>query len=142
MNIPAFNPPNPGAINVRTFQDLRSFLMNYVVNRWMQGVQTYMNSTLLPPLNMSQFGFGPDIASASSITPSAQVQHVTGSTAIDTINAPTAPQNLAGPIFLTSQDGFTTTTAGNIMQAVTIPAGHMGIFAYHPALQKWGVVTS
>ena len=142
MNLPAFNPPAPGAVNVRTFQDLRTFLMTYVVNGWMQKVQTYLNSELLPPLNMSQFGYGPDIASASAITPSAQVQAVTGTAAIDTVNAPAAPQNLAGPIFLTSVDGFSTTTNGNILQAVNVPAGHMAILAYHPAAQKWGVVTS
>jgi len=142
MNLPAFNPPSPGAINVRTFQNLRSFLMDYVVNQWMQKVNTYLNSELLPPLNMSQYGSGPDIASAAAITPGAQVQNITGTAAIDTINAPTAPQNLAGPIFLLSQDGFSTTTSGNITQAVSVPAGHMAIFAYHPGLGKWGVTTS
>ena len=49
---------------------------------------------------------------------------------------------LAGPIYLMAQDGFSTTTAGNILQAVTIPAGHMGVFVYHPVSAKWGVVTS
>lgn len=51
MSFPDFNPPPPGQITIRQFQELRQFLLDYVVNRWMQYVTNYLTGTLIPPLN-------------------------------------------------------------------------------------------
>lgn len=138
-NLPPFDPPAPGPINIRTFPELRSFLINYIVNNWMQYVINYYRGTLLPTLNTAQYNYGPDMASAAAITPSALVQQITGTAAISTINA---PANMAGQFYAIARDGFSTTTSGNILQAVPVPAGHSAVFFYHPVLKKWGVITS
>lgn len=143
MNLPNFNPPAPGAINIRSFQNLRSFLLEYVVNSWMQYVNNWLGNELVPLVNSQQYGFGPALASASTVTPGGLVQQVTGTVAIDNITPmPTASGQQTGAFYAIAKDGFSTTTAGNISQAVSVPAGHMAVFAYDPALQKWGVVTS
>jgi hypothetical protein len=54
MNLPPFNPPAPGQINIRSFQDLRTFLLEFVVNRWMQYVNNYIGNELLPALKNVQ----------------------------------------------------------------------------------------
>lgn len=143
MNLPNFTPPPPGAVNIKTFQDLRTFLINYIVNTWMQYVNGYFQNQMLPVLNTATYNYGPDIASAATITPTAAVQRITGTVAINTITpVPTAQVNFAGPFFAIAEDGFSTTTAGNILLAVSVPANHMAVFAYHPVMSKWGVVTS
>jgi hypothetical protein len=138
-NVPPFDPPPPGPINIRTFQALRTFLIDYVVNSWMQYVINYERNQVLPVLNTAAWNYGNDIASAATISPSALVQLITGSAAISTINA---PGNMAGAFYAIARDGFSTTTAGNILLAVTVPANHTANFVYHPVLQKWGVITS
>jgi len=141
-DIVAFNPPAPGAINIRTFQDLRRFLITYVVNQWMQYVNGYLGNGLVPILNQHS-GYGTDIPAAASITPSAGVQAITGTATISTINPmPTAAGKWGGPIYLIARAGYSTSTAGNIYQAVTVAAGHMGIFAFDRNAGKWSVVTS
>lgn len=105
----------------------------------MQYVTNYMRIQLLPPLDTLQFNYGADIASAATITPSALVQQITGTTTITTINA---PANMASQFYAFSRDGFNTATSGNILVSATIPANHQAAFIYHPVLQKWGVITS
>jgi len=141
-DFPNFDPPPPGTINLRTFQDLRTFLLTYMVNQWDQYVTNYFQMQLLPLLNQ-RYGYGPTITAAASITPGAAVQAVTGTATIATINPmPTASGQSGGPIFLIARNGYSTSTAGNIYQAVNVAAGHMGIFAYDRDARKWSVVTS
>jgi len=143
MNLPNFTPDAPGAINLRTFQDLRRFLIEYIVNRWMQYTNNWLGNELVPLINSQQYGFGPAVASASTITPTALVQQISGTAAIDNITPmPTASGQQSGPFYAIARDGFSTTTGGNISQAISVAPGHMAIFAYDLALQKWGVVTS
>lgn len=137
--LPTFLPTSPGAIKVMTFQELRAFVVNYVINRWQQYVITYFNTNLLPSLNTQQFGYGPDIASATTISPTNLIHQVTGSTEIDTINA---PQGFAGMFVAIATNGFTTGTSGNILLATTVAAGHSALFVFHPVAAKWGVITS
>jgi hypothetical protein len=137
--IAPFDPPPPGPMNFQRFQDLRSFLITWVVNKWMQYVTRYVQDFLLPVLNTQLFNYGPDIASAASITPSAAVHRITGTAAIATINAPV---NFAGAFDAIAVDGFTTVTTGNILLAVAVPANHMAHLAYHPVIAKWGIITS
>ena len=140
MNYPNFNPPAPGPLNIRTFQDVKNTL-TFIVNQWMQYVNNYVGNQMLPSLNgqvISQ-----PLVSAAAITPVTSVHQITGSTPISTINPmPGAAGQVSAPFYAIAQDGFTTTTTGNIAQAVTVAAGHMAIFAYHPAQGKWSVVTS
>ena len=49
--IPSFTPPAPGAIEVKTFPDLRQFLLSYVVNDWMQYVTNYFTNLTSLTLN-------------------------------------------------------------------------------------------
>ena len=78
-NIAPFDAPAPGPINIRSFRDLKDFLINYVVNDWMQYVSNYMRNQMLPTLNTAEYNYGPDIANAATITPSALVQTIAGS---------------------------------------------------------------
>ena len=143
MNLPNFTPDAPGAINIRTFQDLRRFLIEFLVNRWMQYTNNWLGNELVPLINSQQYGFGPAVATASTITPTGQVQQIMGTNVIDNIQTmPTASGRQQGPFYAIARDGFTTTTAGNISQAVSVPAGHLAIFAYDPVAEKWSVVTS
>lgn len=143
MNFPNFSPPAPGAINIRTFPDLRRFLITYIVNQWQQYVNNYWQNDVLPLLNTSTFGYGPDLPAATSVSPVGLVQLITGSAVISTLNPFATPGgNFAGPFFAIARDGFSTNTSGNILLAVNVPAGHTAIFAYHPVIGKWGVITS
>ena len=143
-NIPLFSPAAPGAVNIKSFQDLRTYLLDYVTNTWMQYVNNYFQQEMLPVLNTFQFNYGPNLASASSLNPTALIQTITGSVAIDTINPPPTPpaSTFAGPLCLFAQDGYTTTTSGNILLAVSVPTNHMALFVFNPILNKWGVITS
>ena len=60
---------------------------------------------------------GPPIASTTTISPTYQVHHVTGTVAIATINPPYT--GFQGTIQLIPDGAFTTTTAGNIGLAST-----------------------
>ena len=152
-NIPLFSPAAPGTINIRNLQDLRTFLLDYVVNTWMQYVNNYFQQEVLPVINSFQFSYGPDIVSADTIKPTALLQRVTGTTPVSTIvPPPTPPGTFAGPFIALATDGFstiaqvpatsTTPAVGNIMQAVSVPAGFMYMFAYFPVSATWGVVAS
>jgi hypothetical protein len=64
------------------------------------------------------------IASASTIAPVSLVQHVTGTTAISTITVPTPMDaNVGGCVTLIADGAWTTTTSGNIDDAITATAG-------------------
>jgi hypothetical protein len=79
------------------------------------------------------------IASATTIAPTAQIFHVSGTTAIATITAPTAcTQTGMGCEITIIPDGlFTTTTGGNIALASTAVVSRALIMTYDPATVKW-----
>ncbi len=78
------------------------------------------DSTSPPTVNTTGFlaqSVGANVASATTITPTAQIFHVTGTTAIATINLPWT--GFTGELRLIPDAAFTTTTAGNIALAST-----------------------
>jgi hypothetical protein len=79
------------------------------------------------------------IASATTIAPTNQFFHVTGTTAIATITAPAACTVSGFMCQLTIiPDGlWTTTTSGNIAIASTAVVGKAEIMTYDPAASKW-----
>jgi hypothetical protein len=133
-----FTPPSADFATVRTFQDLRDRALEWIT-RYTNYVSIYFQTDLLPSLNADFYNFGPDIASATVINPTNYIQRVSGSAAIETINA---PAGFSGTIVLLSENGFTIGTGGNVTPAVTVPAGHGVSLTYHAALQQWVAITS
>jgi len=82
---------------------------------------------------------GAAIASATTIAPLAKITHITGTTAIATITAPTGCTTSGWSCQLTLiPDGlWTTTTAGNIAIASTAVVSKAEIMTYDPATAKW-----
>jgi hypothetical protein len=83
-------------------------------------------------------GIGTALASASTITPTNKNHHVTGTTAINTITAPTGVAN--GTTVKLIFDGVASwTAAGNIAVASqgTIVVGQAEDFTFDTATQKW-----
>lgn len=76
---------------------------------------------------------GANVASATTITPTGQIFHVTGTTAVATINLPYT--GFTGTITLIPDAAFTTTTAGNIGLASTAVIGKALHFTYDGT--KW-----
>jgi len=67
---------------------------------------------------------GRSIPSASTIALTGQVQHITGTTAINTITAPNGfSSTVGGCVTLIADGAWTTRTSGNIKQAITAVAG-------------------
>ena len=78
---------------------------------------------------------GTNVASATTITPTGSIFHVTGTTAIDTINIPYTGFN--GSITIIPDGIFTTTTAGNIALASTAVVSKALIMTYDATTAKW-----
>lgn len=78
---------------------------------------------------------GTSVASDTTITPTGEVFHVTGTTAIATINVPTGL--ITGSITIIPDGIFTTTTAGNIALATTAVVGKALIMTYDTTTNKW-----
>ena len=78
---------------------------------------------------------GADVSSATTITPSGQIFHVTGTTAIATINIPYTGFN--GTITIIPDAIFTTTTAGNIGLATTAAVNRALTMTYDSTTSKW-----
>lgn len=76
---------------------------------------------------------GSVVASAATITPTGPVFHVSGTTAINTINLPFT--GFTGTIRLIADAGWSTTTAGNIGTAIIAVAGQEYDFTYDGS--KW-----
>lgn len=82
--------------------------------------------------------FGSPVASASTITPTGNVFHVTGTTSIDTISLP--PGCVSGvscTITIIPDASFATTTAGNIIKVITTVINQALIITYDPGTAKW-----
>ncbi len=73
------------------------------------------------------------VASATTINPVRQVQPITGSVTITTINA--TPD--LSPMTLLAINGFSTGTSGNIAAVVTLAAGTAKDFYWNPVNLKW-----
>jgi Glycosyl hydrolase family 10 len=80
-------------------------------------------------------GRGDNVASASTITPTGQLFHVTGTTTINTINLPTAMWN--GKITIIPDGVFSTGTSGNIANAVTSVVNTPLDCVYDTGQAKW-----
>lgn len=85
-------------------------------------------------------GSGAIVATAATITPSGSFFHTTGTTAVVTINAPSADfvEGEITIVFDGSSAGLTWTAAGNIAVAGTATtAASMVTFRYDPVSAKW-----
>ena len=78
---------------------------------------------------------GANVASATTITPTGELFHVTGTTAIATINVPYAGFN--GSITIIPDGIFTWTTAGNIALAGTAVVSKALRMTYDATTSKW-----
>jgi hypothetical protein len=80
-----------------------------------------------------QEAIGANVSSGSTITPTSGAFHVTGTTAINTINLPYT--GWTGHIVIIPDDLFTTGTSGNIGLASTAVVGKALIMTYDGT--KW-----
>ncbi len=80
-------------------------------------------------------GWGDPVASASTITPTGQMFHVTGTTTINTINLPATGWH--GKITIIPDGVFSTGTSGNIANAVTSTLNTPLDAVYDDAKGKW-----
>ena len=85
------------------------------------------------PLNSNQLGTV--IASASSITPTSSVFHISGTTQINTITM--SYSSFVGPIYIIPDGVFTTGTSGNIALASTAVVNKVLIMVYDNNTSKW-----
>jgi hypothetical protein len=79
----------------------------------------------------------PTIASASTIAPTKQITFISGTTAINTITAPTGIATTGGQVTIIPTGIFTTTTAGNIALASTAVVSRALIMTYDATTAKW-----
>ena len=84
-------------------------------------------------------GVGSSLASASSITPTGSIQHVTGTTQIATITAPAsfATSGMGGCLVLIPDGAWTTATSGNIALASTATVSRAMTMCYDNNTSKW-----
>jgi hypothetical protein len=87
------------------------------------------------PGELLQRLWGPDIASATTIAPQYYIQHVTGTTAIQTITPPYT--GFVGPLYLVTDSAGSFGTSGNIKKAQTHVAGYVYCLWYDPTEAKW-----
>lgn len=140
MPIKAFNLPTPPPHPTdHSYPAFRQWLLNYSdrLLNYMNGWQADITTTVNNGLN----GYGADIASAATVTVTNMTHQVTGTTTISTIQQP-AGQSATGPLVLIAKDGFSIDTAGNVTNALTVPAGHSAWLAYHPVLGTWSGTVS
>lgn len=98
-------------------------------------IKTDFNGNLTMSTGYIGISRGTNVESAATITPTSKIFHVTGTTAIVTINIPYTGFN--GSITIIPDDIFTTTTAGNIALASTAVVGRALIMTYDATIAKW-----
>jgi uncharacterized membrane protein len=77
------------------------------------------------------------IASAATIYPKTDLVRVTGTTTVSTI-IPSFGGGFSGVLFLVPTDGnLVLSTAGNIMNGVTVPDEQLCVLVYSKAEGKW-----
>lgn len=84
---------------------------------------------------MVSLSIGNNIASASTITPTHDVHHITGSTNIDIINVPSP--DFCGRVTFIMDGNLDFQTSGNIGRAVNAVIHVCVSFVYDPGLGKW-----
>ncbi len=132
MQLPNFSPPNYQELSGDLNSRVKHFAQYWPT--YSQYLFNYLNK-LKTAIQLGVSGSTPfqSIASAVTITPLQQIQPVTGSISVATINAPTD----VGFIVLLAVDGFSTLTTGNIAAAVTLAAGTGRPFYLHFKTLKW-----
>jgi hypothetical protein len=85
-------------------------------------------------VNTQVQGWGPALASAATITPTAAHHHVTGTAAIATI---TVPAGFSGNIWLIPDGLWTMVTGGNIAHAVTAVVDRQLAMDWDPTAMLW-----
>lgn len=87
------------------------------------------------PGGLGHISLGPNIASATTISPTFQAHHVTGTAAIDTITVPWP--GFTGPIWLFADGAWTWTTNGNIQTSGTTTTGNQVPVIFYFDGSKW-----
>lgn len=107
-------------------------LSSYVPSLWMDYNYAYWTV----PVALSEQS---SIASASTIAPTAQTFHITGTTTISTITPPTACTKTGTmcPIYMVSDSGAPFATGGNIVSALTPSSGTVVLGVYDPSISQW-----
>jgi len=105
-------------------------------------VQTLIGSNVYEPVTtqgIPKLTIGTAIASATTIAPVSPAVHITGTTAIATITAPTGctTAGVGCQVTLIPDALWTTTTAGNIAIASTAVLSKVETMTYDPATAKW-----
>lgn len=90
--------------------------------------------TLANQINTQIQDVGPELASASVVSPSNAIHVVTGDAVIDTINA---PLGFSGFVRFVVAGGWTISAAGNVALAVTPTLGGLVLLDYVPTTAKW-----
>lgn len=130
------DPPSPGTCVATT--EVFNFRINVTSGYvWQCVASRWIAAAEVPAIGVQPLGVGADVASATTITPTAGVFRVTGTTAIATINLPVGCQNDGCVITLLPVAAFTTTAAGNIVITSTAVIGKALIMTYSPATLKW-----
>jgi len=129
-------PPHP---TDHSYPSFRKWLLEYSdrLLNYMNGWTTDLTTSVNNGLN----GYGADIPSAAAITVTNMTHQVTGTTTVSTIQQPQG-QSAVGPLVLIAKDGFSINTGGNVLNSLTVAAGHSAWLSYHPDLQKWSGVVS
>jgi hypothetical protein len=95
-----------------------------------------LSEQVLPARLLS--GTGARLASASTITPTNQLHHVSGTMMINVIATPNINNAMAEQVTLIADDSWTVTNAGNIASpAFAAVAGMPYTFVWSPAESKW-----
>lgn len=135
--IPTFSIPTPPPEPTdRSYPSWRDWVLNYA-----SVLYNYVSSYVaewVRQFNLFLVGYGPDLASATSITVGHAVHQVTGTTPVQTILQPTG-QTAVGVLALIAKDGFSLVSGGNISAPanVVVPSGGAAILVYHPVLKEW-----
>ena len=123
-------PPLDFNRNPRDFEQLRQAVTDigsYLGK--LQAKQVNFFREFANSYNNSGQGFGADLASAATISPTTTIHVVTGTATVSTI---LIPPGFNGALYLISKDGFSSTTGGNIAQALTFPASALVTLVYVP----------
>jgi hypothetical protein len=126
---------NPAANDCRAGQPML-LLFNMSLN---SGAGAFQMVSLLANASFSQLPVGSAIASASTITPTSAIHHITGTVQITTITAPSqfAASGMGGCLRLIPDGAFTTGTSGNIAISSTAVVSRTLELCYDNGTSKW-----
>ena len=126
---------NPAANDCRAGQPML-LLYNASLN---SGAGAFQMASLLGNASFSPLPVGSAIASASTITPTSAIHHITGTVQINTIAAPSqfASSGMGGCLRLIPDAAFTTGTSGNIAISSTAVVSRALQLCYDNGTSKW-----